>query len=303
VSGDPQTRSTGQTVLMPYWDRVASQYAAADPLGAVCYPAAPSWFNRFYARFQLRAVERFLGPLPLAGLQALDVGCGSGRWSRWLAARGAQVVGVDPTSAMLETARALSPGVSFEPMSATALDFPPDRFDLVLAVTVIQHLQPAEQEQAAAAMARVVRPGGMLFVFDLIDRRDPGRQVFPRTPADWIALYGGSGLELVRWEGQEFVPLMRALTAALRLWRRPSAAASEVTAPSLLEQAGRRRAAFLPLWPLVQLSHPLEVLCERWLPATWARHGCFLFRKPTRGADMGERPSSSDPRSARRPQS
>jgi SAM-dependent methyltransferase len=275
---------------MPYWDRVATQYAAADPLAAVCYPAAPRWFNRFYAFFQLRAVERLLAGHRLAGARALDVGCGSGRWSRWLAARGAQVVGVDPTAAMLETARRLSPGVRFEAMSATDLGFPPDHFDFVMAVTVIQHLQPAEQARAAAAMARVVRPGGTLFVFDLIDRRDPGRIVFPRAPEDWIALYGGLGLQMVRWEGQEFVPLIRALTALLSLRarlrgrrraRRRDAAAEAVAAPSMLEQVGRRQLAFLPLWPIIQMSYPLEILCERWLPAGYARHGCFLFQKPS----------------------
>src|SRR5437764_1431615 len=81
--------------------------ASTDPLAAVCYPAAPPWFNRFYAHFQLRTVARMLGDLPLRGARALDVGCGSGRWTRWLAERGAEPVGIDPTAAMLETARRL----------------------------------------------------------------------------------------------------------------------------------------------------------------------------------------------------
>jgi len=270
----------GRTTLMPYWDRVASRYAAADPLGAVCYPAAPPWFNRFYAYFQLLAVERLLAGHTFAGIQALDVGCGSGRWCRWMTAKGAHVTGVDPTAAMLEAARKLSTGVRFEPMSATELAFPPESFDLVTAITVIQHLESAEQERAAAAMVRVLRPGGTLFVFDLIDRRDPGRIVFPRAPEEWIALYRGLGLELVRWEGQEFVPLIRALMGLLSLRRKKEASTAEVSAPSMLEQVGRRQWMFLPLWPIIQVSYPLEVLCERTLPAASARHGCFLFRKP-----------------------
>lgn len=286
MTQEPDPRPEGQTTLMPYWDRVAGQYAATDPLGAVCYPAAPLWFNRFYAYFQLHAVERMLAGRSFAGARALDVGCGSGRWSRWLAARGADVVGVDPTAAMLETARRLSPDVRFERMSATDLDFPPESFDIVTAVTVIQHLQPSEQERAAAAMVRVLRPGGTLFVFDLIDRNDPGRIVYPRAPEDWIALYRQAGLELVRWEGQEFVPLIRALLAVVRLIK-PKDRAEEVTAPSMLENVGRRKAMFLPLWPLIQLSYPLEVLCERWLPATAARHGCFLFRKSVDSSPPG----------------
>lgn len=263
---------------MPYWDRVASRYAASDPLAAVCYPAAPPWFNRFYARFQARAVTRMLGALPLEGKRALDVGCGGGRWTRWLAERGADPVGIDPTAAMLDTARRLSPGLTFQRMSATTIDFPADTFDLVMAVTVIQHLRPVEQEEAAVAMCRVLRPGGHLFVFDLIDARDPGRIVFPRPPEDWIDMYQRQGTQLVRWEGQEYVPLMRVLTAMLPS-QTGKAAESNVTAPSVLERMGARRAAFLVLWPIIQMSYPLESLCERLLPAARARHGCFLFRK------------------------
>jgi SAM-dependent methyltransferase len=177
--------------------------------------------------------------------------------------------------------------VAFEPMSATDLAFPADHFDLVTAVTVIQHLKPAEQERAAAAMVRVLRPGGRLFVFDLIDRRDPGRIVFPRAPEEWIALYRGVGLELVRWEGQEFVPLIRALMALLNLRKKKGIVAEEVTAPSMLEQVGRRPWMFLPLWPVIQVSYPLEVLCELFLSAESARHGCFLFCKPVNSSPPG----------------
>ncbi len=237
------------------------------------------WFNRFYARFQLRAVERMLGGLPLAGMRALDVGCGSGRWSRWLASRGATAIGIDPTAGMLEAARRLSPGVEFHQMSATSIDLPAASFDLAMAVTVIQHLRRTEQEEAAVAMCRVLKPGGHLFVFDLTDEHDPGRVVFPRSPQAWIDLYAQQGMQIVHWEGQEYVPLMRMLEKLLR--RRTGAAASsdDVTAPSVLEKIGRRRALFLPLWPVIQLSYPLEILCERWLPDGRARHGCFLFRK------------------------
>lgn len=275
--GDPE--QAGRTTLMPYWDRVANDYAATDPLGAVCYPAAPAWFNRFYARFQLRAVERMLGTLPFAGTRALDVGCGSGRWTRWLQSRGATAVGIDPTVGMLQAAKRLSPGVEFHAMSATNIDLPAESFDLVMAVTVIQHLHPEEQEHAAAAMRRVLKTGGNLFVFDLIDERDPGRVVFPRSAERWIDLYARHGMRLVRWTGQEHVPLMRLLQALVRSQKSATSSAEDVTAPSVLEKIGRRRAAFLPLWPIIQLSYPLEVLCERWLADARARHGCFLFHK------------------------
>lgn len=277
-------KTTGTTTLMPYWDRVASRYAAEDPLAAVCYPAAPRWFNRFYAYFQHRAVTRMLADQPLAGARALDVGCGSGRWSRWLRDRGAEVTGIDPTTAMLETAGRLSPGVDFRRMSATDLDFPPDTFDFVLSVTVIQHLHPEEQVKAVASMCRVLKPGGRLFLLDLIDHNDPGRLVFPRRPEGWINLYQEHGVRLVRWEGQEFVPLIRILTALLPSQR---GRGSAVTAPSVIEDIGAKRLVFLATWPVIQLSYPLEFLCEKLMPSDWSRHASFLFEKPVKRPARG----------------
>ncbi len=270
-------KASATTTLMPYWDRVARRYAAEDPLAAVCYPAAPRWFNRFYAYFQHRAVTRMLADQTFAGARALDVGCGSGRWSRWMRERGAEVVGIDPTAAMLETAARLSPGVEFRRMSATQIELPPESLDFVLSVTVIQHLQPEEQAAAAASMCRVLKPGGRLFVLDLIDHNDPGRLVFPRRPEGWIDLYQRHGVRLVRWEGQEYVPLIRALTALLPSQR---GRGRTVTAPSVIEDIGSKRLLFLATWPVIQVSYPLELLCEKILPSGWSRHASFLFEKP-----------------------
>lgn len=282
----PDDKAPATTTLMPYWDRVASTYAAEDPLAAVCYPAAPRWFNRFYAYFQVRSVTRMLASESFVGKRALDVGCGSGRWSRFLRDRGAQVTGVDPTPGMLETAERLSPGVEFRRMSATQIDLPPASFDFVLSVTVIQHLRPEEQAKAAASMCRLLKPGGRLFVLDLIDHNDPGFLVFPRRPEEWIALYEGQGMKLVRWEGQEYVPLIRALTSLLPSQRNK---AKEHTVPSVIEKVGARRTIFLATWPIIQLSYPLEILCEKLMPPGWGRHASFLFEKP-RGA--GQEPSA-----------
>ena len=286
-------KTNGTTTLMPYWDRVASRYAAEDPLAAVCYPAAPRWFNRFYARFQLRSVTRMLAAEAFAGKRALDVGCGSGRWSRFLRDRGAQVTGIDPTPAMLETAERLSPGVEFRRMSATDIDLADESVDFVLSVTVIQHLHPEEQVKAAASMCRVLKPGGRLFLLDLIDHNDPGRLVFPRPPQSWIDLYEAQGVKLLRWEGQEYVPLIRMLTALLPSQRNKGGA---VTAPSVIEDIGAKRAIFLATWPVIQLSYPIELLCEKLMPTKWGRHACVLFEKPLGRID---RPGGSPTREPR----
>jgi len=279
---DGSERDRGTTELMPYWDRLANERAGDDPLKVVGYPGAPGWFNRFFARSQRRAVAGLIGRENLAGSRCLDVGCGAGRWCRWLASQGAaSVVGVDPTAAILEVAKSVSPGMDFLPMSATQLGFAAESFDVVTCVTVIQHLRPEEQDLAAAELCRVLRPGGLLFVLDLIDTGDPGRIVFPRPASAWVDLYRRSGLRLERWSGQEYVPLFRALTTLLAAIK-PAPRKGEAVTETLLEHVGRVPYVFLPLWPVMMLSYPLELACEKLLPATWARHGSFLFRKSAR---------------------
>src|SRR5207253_349025 len=81
--------------------------------------------------------EAEIGVLPpLEGLDVLDLGCGTGYFSAWLARRGARPVGVDVTPAQLETARRCQRefGIDFPLIEANAEDVPlPDEtFDLVL---------------------------------------------------------------------------------------------------------------------------------------------------------------------------
>jgi SAM-dependent methyltransferase len=72
----------------------------------------------------------------VAGLDVVELGCGTAYWSAWLARRGARPVGIDNSQRQLETARALQleHGLEFPLIHGNAEDVPlPDAsFDLAL---------------------------------------------------------------------------------------------------------------------------------------------------------------------------
>ena len=113
------------------------------------------------------AEQRALDPIlsEIAPGDALDVGCGTGRVTAMLSALGHRVVGVDPSEAMLERARAKGLDATFRSGSFDALPADDASFDLVtcaLALTHVTDLGPPFRE-----LARVLRPGGVLVTTDV----------------------------------------------------------------------------------------------------------------------------------------
>lgn len=106
---------------------------------------------------------------PLEGMRILDVGCGAGLASEWLARRGAIVTGLDAAGGALEAARAhaASQGVSVDYREGTPEDFEAEGFDAVISLEVIEHVPPTERAAFCAALARLVRPGGQVFLSTL----------------------------------------------------------------------------------------------------------------------------------------
>ena len=102
--------------------------------------------------------------------RALDLGCGEGADTMWLAEHGWQVVGVDISETALAraaadaAARKLTDRVSFVQMNL-AESFPQGRFDLVSA-QFLHSMVHLDRDPIFAAAARAVTPGGTLVVVD-----------------------------------------------------------------------------------------------------------------------------------------
>jgi len=91
------------------------------------------------------------------GLTILDLGCGTGHFSRTLAGAN-RLVGVDISLEMAAFAR--NKGLAAVQSTATTLPFAADAFDLVIANNIIQSFRDGRPFVAEAA--RVLRPGGRL---------------------------------------------------------------------------------------------------------------------------------------------
>jgi ubiquinone/menaquinone biosynthesis C-methylase UbiE len=108
------------------------------------------------------AVRGLIEPLPVG--TALDAACGTGRYARWLHARGHRVIGVDGSPEMLEVARAALPDVDLRPGDLLELPVESRSVDLAVCALALTHCE--DLRAPVAELSRVLRPGGRLVVSD-----------------------------------------------------------------------------------------------------------------------------------------
>jgi ubiquinone/menaquinone biosynthesis C-methylase UbiE/predicted ester cyclase len=112
---------------------------------------------------------------PWSDLDVVEIGCGTGKNTEWLAPRSRSVVGLDVSLAMLDRARKRAPAARFvradllEPWPLDTASADAVRFDLVL-----EHVATADLPRVFAEARRVLRPGGRLRVCELHPDRQAG---------------------------------------------------------------------------------------------------------------------------------
>jgi len=122
-------------------------------------------YERYMGRWSRAIGERFLEWLdPPANLRWLDVGCGTGAFTKLVLDRTAPetIIGIDPSPAQVEHARRTvrAPQVEFRQGSASYLPFEPGAFDAVVSALVIHFFD--DRPQAFREMLRVTTPGGIV---------------------------------------------------------------------------------------------------------------------------------------------
>ncbi|MCI4665226.1 MAG: class I SAM-dependent methyltransferase [Neomegalonema sp.] len=149
--------------------------------------------------------------------RALDVGCGEGRFSRMLRARGIDTIGVDPTARLIEEARRRDPEGDYREGNGEKLAFDDNSFDLVVCCMVL--IDIPDYRAAIDEAARVLAPGGALLIANINSfisaGADRGWVAKPDGSFDYypISGYFGERPILGEWRGISIVNHHRPLDA------------------------------------------------------------------------------------------
>ncbi|GAA2153418.1 methyltransferase family protein [Humibacillus xanthopallidus] len=135
------------------YDRVAVPYVAVVRDGLNHLPFESSLVNYFVE--QVKAT---------GGGLVIDLGCGPGLLSRYLASLGLSVLGVDVSPEMLRIAGGYNPGQRFIEASLTEVPVPDGSAAGVFCWYVMHHVPDEDLGQSFAEIARVLRPGGQLMI-------------------------------------------------------------------------------------------------------------------------------------------
>jgi SAM-dependent methyltransferase len=139
--------------------------------GALSFGSAAAVYETGRPEYPVSAVEWLLEPVAGAVTRVLDVGAGTGKLTRAIAAVASRVVAVEPDSAMLAQLEVSVPGVKTVVGAAEALPIGDGEFDAALMGQAWHWVKPVESSRE---IGRVLRPGGVLgLIWNLRDDTHP----------------------------------------------------------------------------------------------------------------------------------
>lgn len=168
--------------------------------------------DEYFARYKVELVHR---ALPRQPARILEYGCGIGRNIPFLKQYfpDAVIEGSDVSAASLEMARQEHPDNSFFLEDGS---YEGDGYDLIFVASVYHHIPPAHRQDATDSLAKRLKPGGSIYVFEHnpynpVTRRIVNNCVYDADavllkPAELKSLIRNASLELKNVEYCLFIP-------------------------------------------------------------------------------------------------
>jgi 2-polyprenyl-3-methyl-5-hydroxy-6-metoxy-1,4-benzoquinol methylase len=184
-----------------YWDQKAKEH---DGHSVSMWPN--NHLNELYHDEQTTIIDRMLPDV--AGRHALDVGCGTGRMTRYLASRGAIVKGIDFANRPIEIAKQTGPAGNPTYAVQSIFDLEDrEQYDLVLSwgSIVIASRNVGELRDALDRLYRSLRPGGEILLLEPIHRGFLHR-VLNLHVDDFVSQMTAAGFELLDVTNMHFWP-------------------------------------------------------------------------------------------------
>ncbi len=181
------------------------------------------------------------------GDQVVDLGCGTGQLSLPLAERGARVLAVDVSPAMVarleEKARERSL-LGLEGLAAPieSLSLPAGSVDLVVSSYALHHLRDADKERLVATAYHWLRPGGTLLIADMMFGRGGTRQdrVIIKSKVKALASKGIGGWWRIAKNAYRYLVRVQERPVSITAWTSMlgQAGFTSITASSIVAEAG-----------------------------------------------------------------
>lgn len=274
----------GEDIRVSFWiehDRTLNGIYT-DPeisLSHDLYRGMPRWFNHYLAFFQRRAIERFINKIGVKRIsKVLDLGCGTGRWTKLFLSQGKKAVGIDIGFLALKTAGRLSPEGLFTINLLPDISFRANSFNLAISVTVLQMLPYKQQVECLENVQRVLEPGGHLILCEASDEDDPSFYIFANSFDKWVNLCESVGFELIDQTGCEFISHVKTFHWLRGLLSR-SIKTEHLRVANISSYLSKHWLLALLVRIALGITFPFEYLAGIFLPGKYARLACLLLKK------------------------
>jgi SAM-dependent methyltransferase len=189
------------------WNSLAQEFGGTKPLGAVIAGNSDQ-INYYFDKISKTVLN---GSLRFQHKRVLDLGCGVGRLSVWMASRAQHVTGVDISEEMIRVAQNLAAAqrvrnATFRVYDGTTLPYGNSSFDVIVCVGVLKYIiEDQDFVNVIGEMCRTVVPRGQIAIIDELDYAGPvklaeedlGGLSVLRRPTEYISLFEKHGMEMV----------------------------------------------------------------------------------------------------------